>query len=80
MAIQIINIGQDANDRKGDSLRTAFSKINVNFADLDSRIGRPPPPNFDGGGAATIFSIDDLNIDGGEASSIYNQNIEGSGA
>jgi len=79
MTIQLINIGQTANDRKGDSLRTAFTKINANFAAL-SREGLTPALNFDGGGAATVFSINDLNIDGGTASSIFNQTIDGSGA
>lgn len=70
MAIQIINIGQDANDRKGDSLRTAFSKINSNFAELYQG-GILPGTSVDGGGASTIFDETDLNIDGGTASSIF---------
>ena len=36
--------------------------------------------NLDGGGAATVFSINDLGIDGGMASSIFDQIIEGNGA
>jgi hypothetical protein len=35
MAIQIINIGSSANKGDGDPLRTAFEKINENFAELD---------------------------------------------
>ena len=34
MAQRIINIGQGPNDRNGDPLRTAFDKVNQNFADL----------------------------------------------
>lgn len=34
MAIQTINVGTTANDRKGDSLRAAFTKVNANFAEL----------------------------------------------
>jgi hypothetical protein len=34
MAKQIINIGQTANDKSGDPLRTAFSKVNSNFDEL----------------------------------------------
>jgi hypothetical protein len=34
MAKQTINIGQTANDRSGDPLRTAFSKVNDNFTEL----------------------------------------------
>lgn len=29
-----INIGQSANDRSGDPLRTAFTKVNANFTEL----------------------------------------------
>ena len=35
MAIQTINIGSSANKGDGDPLRTAFKKINENFAELD---------------------------------------------
>ena len=35
MAIQTINIGTSANKGNGDPLRTAFKKINENFAELD---------------------------------------------
>ena len=35
MAIQTINIGSSANKGDGDPLRTAFKKINANFAELD---------------------------------------------
>lgn len=38
MAKQIINIGQAANDRSGDPLRTAFEKTNANFTELYSAI------------------------------------------
>jgi hypothetical protein len=34
MTKQIINIGRTANDRSGDPLRTAFEKVNDNFAEL----------------------------------------------
>lgn len=36
MAIQTINIGNVVNDGLGDDLRTAFQKVNANFATLDS--------------------------------------------
>jgi len=38
MAIQTINIGQYANDGSGDDLRTAFTKVNANFALLGTDI------------------------------------------
>ena len=34
MAKQIINVGTTANDKKGDSLRAAFQKVNANFSEL----------------------------------------------
>lgn len=37
MPIQTINIGNYSNDGTGDDLRTAFQKVNANFADIDSR-------------------------------------------
>lgn len=80
MAIQIINIGQTANDRKGDSLRTAFQKINANFRELYESGGTIfSTLNFDGGSAATIFGENDLNIDGGSASTVFDQTIDGGG-
>ena len=39
MTQQTINIGSAANDRSGDPLRTAFTKINANFTDLYTRLG-----------------------------------------
>ena len=38
MAIQPINIGNLVNDGLGDDLRTAFQKVNANFADLSSSL------------------------------------------
>lgn len=35
MALEKINLGNTANDGKGDPLRVAFAKINNNFASLD---------------------------------------------
>ena len=37
MAVQLINIGQIANDGTGDDLREAFFKVNQNFEELDLR-------------------------------------------
>ena len=34
MAKLTINIGQSANDKNGDPLRTAFEKVNANFTEL----------------------------------------------
>lgn len=39
MAKLTVNIGQSANDRTGDNLRTAFNKINTNFTELYTALG-----------------------------------------
>jgi hypothetical protein len=38
MTVQTINLGSYANDGTGDDLRTAFQKVNANFALLDNEI------------------------------------------
>ena len=38
MSIQTINIGNVVNDGLGDDLRTAFQKVNANFADLSTQL------------------------------------------
>ena len=38
MTVQTINIGNQVNDGLGDDLRTAFQKVNANFATLDSEL------------------------------------------
>lgn len=39
MAKQSINVGATANDKKGDSLRAAFQKVNANFTELYTTVG-----------------------------------------
>jgi hypothetical protein len=39
MAKQSINVGATANDKKGDSLRAAFQKVNANFTELYTVLG-----------------------------------------
>jgi hypothetical protein len=39
MAKQNINVGTTANDKKGDSLRAAFVKVNANFTELYTALG-----------------------------------------
>ena len=39
MAKQVINVGTTANDKKGDSLRAAFQKVNTNFTELYTALG-----------------------------------------
>jgi hypothetical protein len=39
MVQNIVNVGQTPNDRQGDSLRSAFTKINANFTELYALTG-----------------------------------------
>ena len=43
MAKKTINVGITANDRKGDSLRAAFTKVNENFTELYTALGLNDP-------------------------------------
>lgn len=56
MTKQVINIGTTANDRKGDSLRAAFTKVNENFTELFSLTAYTPttPGNWNGTAPATV--------------------------
>jgi len=44
MAKQNINVGTAANDKKGDSLRAAFVKVNANFSELYTALGLDVAP------------------------------------
>ena len=46
MAKQTINVGQTANDKKGDSLRAAFQKVNNNFTELYTQLGLVNDPTL----------------------------------
>jgi hypothetical protein len=48
MTQQIINIGTTANDKHGDPIRTAFTKVNQNFTELYSAIIIPSQTNQSG--------------------------------
>ena len=77
MAKQTINIGQSANDKSGDPLRTAFTKVNENFTELYSAIGANVqiPVQTNNGGKflttnGTTLSWTNI-IDGGDASTTF---------
>ena len=56
MTKQVINVGAAANDKNGDSLRVAFTKVNANFAELydtDAAGVQIPGPYADDAAAAT---------------------------
>ena len=55
MAIQDINIGALANDGTGDDLRTAMSKINANFDELDLRNDESTTGSSVGVGGQEVF-------------------------
>jgi hypothetical protein len=46
MAKQSINVGTTANDKKGDSLRAAFQKVNNNFTELYTALGLAADANL----------------------------------
>jgi hypothetical protein len=54
MSIQTINIGGYANDGTGDDLRTAFLKVNANFAEIGTTSGVANAENI--GTGVGIFS------------------------
>lgn len=65
MAKQVINVGTTANDKKGDSLRAAFQKVNSNFTELYAGISNVPTDISDLTDNTGLLS----EIDGGNASS-----------
>jgi hypothetical protein len=71
MAKQNINIGTAANSRNGDSIRTAFSKVNDNFTELYLQI----PSQINNSGKLLTTNGTTLTwvstIDGGTASSTF---------
>jgi hypothetical protein len=42
MAKLNINVGQSDNDKTGDTLRSAFTKVNANFTELYTALGTVP--------------------------------------
>jgi chromosome segregation ATPase len=54
MTKQTINVGTSANDRKGDSLRAAFQKVNANFAELYTATSYTPAHPSDWTGTAPV--------------------------
>jgi hypothetical protein len=65
MAQQSINVGTTANDKKGDSLRAAFQKVNNNFTELYASTPNVPTDISDLTDNTGLLSV----IDGGDASS-----------
>ena len=62
MAKQSINVGTAANDKKGDSLRAAFQKVNANFTELYTALGLAADVNLNLGAfefAGSVMSTTD---------------------
>jgi hypothetical protein len=75
MTKQIINTGTSANSKTGDSLRTAFTKINQNFTELYSAIGADVQIPIQTGNAGKVLTTNGTtlswtNASGGSADRI----------
>ena len=78
MAKQTINIGSNANDGTGDPLRTAFQKINENFAELygdDSSADTFTSPQITTPTITGTATIDNLIFNDSEISTSSNANL-----
>jgi len=62
MPLQQINLGNYANDGTGDDLRTAFTKVNDNFASLDTEFTILGGANV-GGGAGIYADRNGVNLE-----------------
>jgi len=62
MTIQEINLGNYANDGTGDDLRTAFDKVNQNFASLDTEYNVLGGTNL-GGGTGVFIDRNGINLE-----------------
>ena len=88
MAKQTINIGTAANDRTGDALRTAFTKVNANFTELynGASIGATGPqgaagatgPGLTDNGSLTLTNTGVLSGDYAGAAYTFVHNNHGS--
>lgn len=78
---QIINIGTGELAGDGESIRSAFAKVNTNFDQLFAFI-ESLTAEIEGGSAATVYSPSNFTIDGGSASTIFTNNTayDGGGA
>ena len=79
MPKQTINIGSNANDGTGDPLRTAFNKINDNFAELygdDSSADTFTSPQITTPTITGTATIDNLIFNDSQISTATNANLE----
>lgn len=76
MAKQTINTGTSANSRNGDSIRTAFGKVNDNFTELYAAMGADVQIPSQINNSGKLLTTDGttltwVSIDGGTASSTF---------
>ena len=62
MTIQTINLGSYANDGTGDDLRTAFTKVNSNFAVLNAEAAISTAVNL-GSGTGVFADKNGINLE-----------------
>ena len=68
MTKQVINVGTTANDKKGDSLRAAFQKVNANFTELYTALGLATDVNLNlGNFVFTDNTLSLTNTDGDDS-------------
>ena len=76
MAKQIINVGTAANSKNGDSLRSAFQKVNANFTELYTQLGLINDPTLNLGAFEFTGSVmttnDSSNMTIGESGTVIN--------
>jgi len=57
MSLELINIGQSANDKSGDAIRLAFQKCNNNFGELYASLGTGVVPAPGAGDANKLLAV-----------------------
>ena len=75
MTLQVINLGNIANDGAGDDLRTAFVKVNANFSALEIAAADTTGTNLGSIGANVFKEVVDNNMRFRKLVSGYNINI-----
>ena len=60
MTKQVINVGTVANDKKGDSLRAAFNKVNSNFTEVYPQLVVPTTSKGKVGDVAGMIAFNDV--------------------
>lgn len=75
MAIDVINLGNIANDGKGDDLRTAFEKVNANFRALEIDAADTTGTNLGSLGARVFKEVTNNDMKFRRLVAGYNMNV-----